>query len=58
MNRVRSPEAAVQFDPTAFDLRTTAPEERLPRGTAALLILGLSLLGWVTILLAGRLLLG
>jgi hypothetical protein len=58
MNRVRATRAAVQFEAAGFDLAAPAREERLAPATAGLLILALSLSGWLAILLAGRLLIG
>jgi hypothetical protein len=58
MNRVRVRNATVQFEPVALDLPSAASEERLPVATAGLLILALSLFGWLAILGVARFIIG
>jgi hypothetical protein len=58
MNRVRVREATVQFEPVVLDLPSTASEERLPVATAGVLILALSLFGWLAILGVARFIIG
>jgi hypothetical protein len=54
MSRVPAREAPVQFEPVMLDLPSPASDERLPAGAAGLLILALSLFGWLAILAFAR----